>query len=420
MLILGQMILAQEKYSAAYRKVKMARHFVIFVGLLLIPAAVVGCRTVQVEPEEPSQIESGRTQLPETEPLRIELPEPEEPETQSPQAEPNEAQPELEEPPKPEPPRPEPNEPEPADANQPDAQGPQTEPSKSEPAESEPNKPEDPKGEPPKPEPNEPKAGPKVSFHDKCAALLTAYVDKKGMVDYDTLRRKRLELKHLLDQFARLQPKQYNAWPQDDKIALWINAHNIKMLDVIVDNYPIESHPFLRVIWGPYSIRHIDKRIGGIYKQKFIVMDEEFTLDEVENRFFRRKFDDPRVFFALSRACLSSPPLRNEPYCGEKLYAQLDDQVRKFLAGSFAFKIDTDKKVVYLSPMLQPTWFGTEFVERYGTNKKFKDQGPATRAVLNFLTKYVDKKDMSFLELETYTVQYLKYNWTLNDSSRKE
>ena len=88
--------------------------------------------------------------------------------------------------------------------------------------------------------------------------------------------------------------------------------------------------------------------------------------------------------------------MRNEAYCGEKLSAQLDDQVKKFLAGAHAFKIDRENKVVSLSSILQPTWYGQQFIANYGTDRKFKQQDPAVRAVLNFLTKYISPQDVEF------------------------
>ena len=268
---------------------------------------------------------------------------------------------------------------------------------------------------PPEPvKPPKAKLRPIVSFHNKCAGILENYVDDKGMVDYKTLKRRKPELNQLLDEFAKLDPDEYNSWPQEDKIAFWLNAHNIKMLKIIVDNYPIQSSRILRVFWGPDSIRHIK----GIWdKYKFIVMDEEFTLKEIERRFFRREFDEPRVFFAISHASLSSPPLRNEPYYGCRLYEQLDDQAKKFLFSPLAFRIDREKQTVYLSAMFQSSWYGKEFISKYSTDKKFKDQQPSVRAVLNLATNYISQQDVTFLEVENYSVKYMNYNWTLNDGS---
>ena len=293
------------------------------------------------------------------------------------------------------------------------------EPPKTKPPKAEPTKAETPKPKPSKVEVPKPKPRPVVSFHDRCADILTNFVDDKAMVDYRALKRKKLQLKQVLDEFDNLDPNEYNSWPREDKIAFWINAHNIQMLKIIADNYPIQSSRILRVVWGPNSIRHIPPRSKiGVSKwdeYKFLVMDEEFTLSEIERRFFRKEFKEPRVFLALSHASLSSPPLRNEPYYGSKLYKQLDDQAKKFLSRPLAFKINKKKQTVYLSAILQPNWYGREFVSKYRTDKKFKDQQPAVRAVLNFLTNYITEQDVSFLETENYSIKYINYDWTLND-----
>jgi len=290
---------------------------------------------------------------------------------------------------------------------------------RAEPVEVSPNEPKSPKDKFDKvtpAEPNKVESSPADYFHDKCADILKNFVNTAGMVDYKALRRKRLDLKALLDEFDNLDPKEYSSWPRADKIAFWLNAYNIQMLKIISDNYPIKSSRLLRVLpgWGPKSILHI-KGIWTDYK--FLVMDEEFTLAEVDKRFFRKEFDDPRIFFAISRASLSGPPLRNEPYYGRKLNKQLDDQVQRFLSNPIAFRIDKEGQKVYLSALFQKTEYGQQFITKYSIDRKFKDQQPATRAVLNFITSYVSQRDVSFLEVGNYTVQYIRYDWTINDSS---
>jgi len=265
-------------------------------------------------------------------------------------------------------------------------------------------------------EPNDPNAASAVSFHNRCASVLKSFVDENGMVDYKTLSRKRLDLKSLFDDFDQLDPNEYNKWSKEDKIALWINASNIQMLDIIARNYPVKPiSRFHSVLWGPNSVRHIE---GKWTRYKFLVMDEVFTLSEIEQRFFRKEFQEPRVFLTLTRASLSSPPLRNEPYYGYKLYKQLDDQVRKFLANPLAFGIDKEKGKVYLSALFQKTDYGGQFVGKYGTDKKFKQKETETAAVLNFISNYVSEEVKSYLELGNYTVQFIGYNWTINDGSQ--
>ena len=264
-------------------------------------------------------------------------------------------------------------------------------------------------------EPNDPNLASAGPFHNECAEILKTYVNELGKVDYTALRRKRLDLRALLRQFDTLDSNVYRAWSEKDKIAFWINAYNLNKLRIVTDHYPIRpSSRILSIYWGPRSIRHIEKEIT---RHKFLVMDEEFSFAIVDRRFFRGQFDDPRVFFALTNACLSSPPLRNEPYTGDRFDKQLDDQVRKFLFSPLAFKIDRDKRKVYLSALFQMSSYGNEFAEKYAIDRKFKDHPPATRAILNFICNYVSSQDVSFLEVGSYTVEYMRYDWTINDGS---
>ena len=270
--------------------------------------------------------------------------------------------------------------------------------------------------EPAKPEPNDLKSVPAVSFHDKCADILKEFVHDNGMVDYQGLRRKRLELRAMLREFDKLSRREYESWPREDKIAFWINVYNLQKLRIITDNYPIKPSSRILTIFyrGTNSIRHIEEKITGY---KFLVMDEEFAFSTIEKRFFRGEFEDPRVFFAISTACLSSPPLRNEPYYGRNLGEKLEEQTKRFLSSPLAFGIDREKRTVYLSALFQSSWYGRDFIKKFAIDRKFKDQPVETRAVLNFITNYISKKDVTFLETGNYTIKYMTYDWTINDGS---
>ena len=249
---------------------------------------------------------------------------------------------------------------------------------------------------------------------NKCTALLSKYVDNDGFINYRLLLRKKLELLDILDSFKTLNRKDYDSWSRNDKIALWINAYNLELTKIILDNYPIESTRILRLFWPPNSIRHIK----GIWDEhKFIIMDEEFTLQAIENRYLKGEFDEPRAFLAISYASVSGPPLRNEAYCGKDLSEQLDEQAKKFLSRPQGFKINRDSGVISISSILSPSWQGAKFISKYGTDLKFKSQEPAVRTILNFLTKYIPQQDVDYLETGNYTIEYINYDWTLNDRS---
>jgi len=252
-------------------------------------------------------------------------------------------------------------------------------------------------------------------FLDRCTDVFKTFVNARGMVDYAALKQHTDELDLLLEEFGQVEPGLYRSWSKEDEVAFWIDVYNLQKLKVVVDNYPITpSSRILASYWGPRNIRHVE---GKIVAHAFRVMGETFTFAELENRFFRDQFDDPRVFFALTSASLSSPPLRDEPYYGHRLDEQLDDQVGRFLASPLAFRIEREKQIVYLSAMFEVSSHGKAFAEKFATNEKFKAHRPTMRAALNFISHYISPDDRSFLEVGDYSVKFMQHDWTINDAS---
>jgi hypothetical protein len=117
---------------------------------------------------------------------------------------------------------------------------------------------------------------------------------------------------------------------------------------------------------------------------------------------------------ALVCAALGCPILRNEPFTGDKLDSQLDDQTKRFLKDPEKFRIDRKGGRVYLSSIFK--WFGEDFTKTYGTDKKFHKFDDTERAVLNFLAGYLGADDREYLEKGDFSIKYLSYDWTLNEN----
>ncbi len=257
---------------------------------------------------------------------------------------------------------------------------------------------------------------PLEKFQKDYSEVLSENVDSRGYVNYRKLKIRRSAMYNLLEQLKRFDSNDFKAMSNDDKIAFWINAYNIKMLSTIIDNYPIESNPLSRIFgWQADDVRYIDKKVGGLEKQKILIMNEEFTLEDIEQNIFYKQLMEPKAYFAIIHCGISGPPLRNEPYNGKKLYEQLDDQIKKYLSDRANFRIDPDNRKVWLPAILQGSWYGKYFTDKYGTDKKFKDQRPEVAAVLNCIIKYLSPNDSSYLELKNYIVDFIPYNWKIND-----
>lgn len=244
------------------------------------------------------------------------------------------------------------------------------------------------------------------------AVVLAAHVDESGMVDYAALKANREPLDRYQQTLAEVDSSVYNSWSDEAKIAFWVNAYNALTLAVIIDNYPIQSSFFKSLFHPDNSIR----QISGVWTEiTFPVMGTDWTLDQIEHTILRQQFQEARIHMALVCAAMSCPPLRTEPYTGDRLDAQLDDQTDQFLNHSKKFRTDTEERKVYLSKIFD--WFGQDFIPIYGTDEQFTKFGEKERAVLNFISQYLPEDDHSYLQTVDFDISYLDYDWTLNEQT---
>lgn len=168
------------------------------------------------------------------------------------------------------------------------------------------------------------------------ASVLSAVVAPDGLVRYQVLRENRGGARDTLYRYvARLGAASPENRPElfptpASRLAYWINAYNAVCLYRVVERgYPgnmIASVP-------PAAIYFTDRTpVGG----------KSYSLDGLEKTHVLSA-GDPRVHFALNCASYSCPPLRAEPYAGDKLDAQLADQSRRYLTDPRAVRtIDAD------------------------------------------------------------------------------
>lgn len=242
-------------------------------------------------------------------------------------------------------------------------------------------------------------------------SVLAAFVDTQGMVDYQALHAHRQGLDTFAAALGPLLPSTYSGWSEKDQIAFWINVYNALTLEAIIEHYPIQASLFRSVLFPQNSIR----QIPGVWtKLQFEVLGKKVTLDQIEHQILRKEFNESRIHMALVCAGKGCPPLRNEPYTGDRLDEQFADQTKKFLSQADKFRIDRTRGRVYLSPIF--SWFGGDFVKTYGGEEKPK-AGPSAeeKAVLNFIAAHLEANDRDYLDTANYNVVYLDYNWSLNE-----
>ena len=232
--------------------------------------------------------------------------------------------------------------------------------------------------------------------HGAFDALLRAHVTR-GMVDYDAFAAAP-EFPRYLARLAATDPATLG---RAEQLAFWINAYNAYTIQLINKHEERES------------IRNINKTFGikayGPWKEKLArVGGTAYGLDEIEQGIIRKRYDEPRIHFALVCAAMGCPPLRSEAYTGARLDAQLDDQARTFLLRSPAKnRVDVAKRTVHLSPI---------FVE---FRDYIKDFGGSHAAVGRYVARYFPAgPERDLLNSGKFTVEVTSYDWTLNSQKK--
>jgi hypothetical protein len=239
-----------------------------------------------------------------------------------------------------------------------------------------------------------PLRAPQSVDHTAFDRVLDAYVDAQGQVDYAALKQNAdRDLVPYLELLASTDPSNLD---REERLAFWINAYNAYTLKLVVDHYPVESIRDIKPGAGP-SI----PKVNSPFKLDVgAVADTIRSLDDIEHGIIRERFDEPRIHFVLVCAAVSCPRLRQEAYTGDALDEQLEDQTMTFLRTEGKNDIPSDEDEIALSRIFK--WYGQDF-------------GDSTDDLQRYLARYFDGTVHETLANAAYDVDYLDYDWSLND-----
>lgn len=248
-----------------------------------------------------------------------------------------------------------------------------------------------------------------TTINNRFNEVFKNFVDENGMVDYGHLRCKRSVLISLMRELRSIEVEEYLTWEYQEQVAFWVNAHNVSVLKLVIDNYPIKASKLRMIFYPAASIM----QIKGFQTEYFItIMGREYNLKELEE-YIVKLYEDPRIRFAISKGSFSSPLLRNEAYLGHILEKQIDDQIKKYLETPYGIEINNDDEIIYLSSLFSN--HKEEFTKNYKTNEKYRTRDSAIRAYFNFIFEYTPNNKKRPLINESYEVKFMQYDWRLND-----
>ena len=225
--------------------------------------------------------------------------------------------------------------------------------------------------------------------------LLNRYVNSEGLVDYTAWKADDADLSALhtfTDNLASFDPSSLS---ESERLAFWINAYNVFALREVLERYPVES---IR----PTDFLGIPER-SFFTEEKHVVNGASYSLDGIENNVLRSEFSEPRIHFAIVCASTSCPELRAEAYTADKLEAQLSEQTRSFVNDPSRNSYDPATNTASVSKIFD--WFGGDFTA-------------VAASVPAYLTSYADKEATTVLESPELNVEYMSYDWGLNDQAQ--
>lgn len=214
-----------------------------------------------------------------------------------------------------------------------------------------------------------------TAVHDELRPVLEAVRDG-GIIAIPTV-----QLDSYLAMLGVIDPDELT---RDHALAYWLNLYNAHALAVAGRAERANASSVLRLK-------------GAFDDTTITVADVPISLDGIEHGKLRR-FGDPRVHAALVCGAISCPTLRFEPFDGDTIDDQLDDQIRSFLVNGGA---EMDGGTLRLSRIF--LWYSGDFV------RKMPAWRPAgKRNLLRALRQWLPD-DAHTAE----RVEFMRYDWGL-------
>ena len=164
-------------------------------------------------------------------------------------------------------------------------------------------------------------------------------------------------------------------------LAWHLNAYNAWILHNILDKYPTD---------GP-----LDGEMFFFHGDRIRISGEKTSFDHLEQDVIRKRFDEPRIHFALNCASQSCPPLHHEPFTAANLDGTLERLTRAFINDHPQGVVAGDARTVRVSKVFE--WYAADFGGKQG--------------IIPYVNRYREQPVAASAELE-----FMDYSWQLNET----
>ena len=238
--------------------------------------------------------------------------------------------------------------------------------------------------------------------HSSWDSLLNKHVTmtnggKSSVVNYAGMQADKFKLDSYMEATSKVSQSEFNGWSKNEQLAFLINVYNAGTVELVLTKYPnIES------------IKDIGGVFGSPWKQNFIpLLGKKRSLDDIEHNLIRgsKRYDEPRIHFAVNCASIGCPALLNDAFTASKLDSQLEQVTSKFLADSSRNRLKGN--TLEVSPIFK--WYKEDFA----TNWR------GTKDLAGFLSRYssslgLNSTQTADLKSGKTKISYTNYDWNLN------
>ncbi len=208
-------------------------------------------------------------------------------------------------------------------------------------------------------------------------------------------------LRTYLASVSAVTAQDYAGWTRPQQLVFLINAYNAYTVELILTRYPELK-----------SIKDLGSFVQSPWKKKFFrLLGQERSLDEVEHQMIRSPgaFDDPRIHVAVVCASIGCPMLRNEAFVAERLDAQLDDAMRRFLSDRSRNRHDAATGTLGVSKIFD--WYRKDFEQGHQGVDSLQTLFARHAAQLG-----ATPQAQAEIRSGRYKLSHLDYDWALNDA----
>jgi len=242
--------------------------------------------------------------------------------------------------------------------------------------------------------------------HARWDALLKAVVEvspdgTRSAVRYRRLKADRAALDDVLRTLSAVSAAEYAGWSKPQRLAFLINAYNAFTIDLVLTRYPDLD-----------SIKDIGGLFSTPWQQRFIpLLGQTISLDDLEHGLILAPgaFDEPRIHVAVVCASIGCPMLQADAFRADRLDAQLDDAMRRFLSDRTRNSFDAQRRTLRVSKLFD--WYSDDFGAK----------AAGASGVVAYLARYADaltdrEAEREAIRSGAVELRFTHYDWRLNDA----